>query len=140
MAVFNWFGDKVSKKEKEKAGRAQWLAAEALLTESNKSVPHDEGTLERSGVVYQEGQSHNPDSVYDEAKSGGNPKNNYKFDFKSDFNFRISYNTPYAVALHEAPAGQYNFRGKGQAKWLEKTAREMSNKLEKFVAEEIKKG
>lgn len=31
----------------------------------------------------------------------------------------VYYDTPYAKRLHENP--QYNFRGKGQGKWLEKT-------------------
>jgi hypothetical protein len=30
----------------------------------------------------------------------------------------VSYDTPYAVRLHEHP--EYNFQGKGEGKWLEK--------------------
>lgn len=31
----------------------------------------------------------------------------------------VSFNTPYARRLHEHP--EYNFRGKGRGKWLERT-------------------
>lgn len=48
------------------------LATEHLLTEGNKSVPHDEGTLERSGSASQEGTRG-----------------------------AVSYDTPYAVRQHE---------------------------------------
>lgn len=113
MSVFNWFGDKVSKKTRIKAIKANQKAGEALLTEANKTVPHDEGTLERSGSV----------------------------DTKDDKNTTtyISYDTPYAIRWHEAPKGSVNFSDpKARVKWLEQTAKEMSNKLEKFVAKEMK--
>ena len=47
-------------------------ATEHLLTEANKSVPHDDGTLERSGTASVDG------------KRGA-----------------VSYDTPYAVRQHE---------------------------------------
>lgn len=48
------------------------LGAEHVLTEANTIVPHDEGTLERSGTVDSE-----------------------------DTTAAVSYNTPYAVRQHE---------------------------------------
>lgn len=112
MAVFNWFGDDVSKEVKKKAINANQKAGEALLTEANKTVPHDEGTLERSGFVTTD---------------------------EEEIRTYISYDTPYAARWHEAPSGSVNFSDpKARTKWLEKTAREMSNKLEKFVADKMK--
>ena len=111
MAKFKWFGKSVSKNTRKKAIKANQRVGEALLTEANKTVPHDEGTLEQSGDV--------------------------TTDEKSITTY-ISYDTPYAVKLHESP--EYNFRGSGRGKWLEHTIKEMSDKIEKWTAKEMKKG
>ena len=138
MAKLNWFGDKVSKGERKKAGKATWKAAEFLLGEANNTVPHDEGTLEHSGIVTQEKLSGRPESIYREAEAKQWPKNNFKFDFNKKPVFYISYNTPYAIKLHEDTT--INFRGQGKAKWLENAIKKNSNKIEKWVAKEMKKG
>jgi len=137
MAKFKWYDDKVEK-EREKAGRATWKAAEALLGNANNIIPHDEGTLEQSGIVTQEGLSGRPESIYAQAKAKQWPKNNFKFDFKKKPIFYISYNTPYAIKQHEDTT--LNHRGQGQAKWLEKTSKSMSSKIEGWIAKEMKKG
>lgn len=109
---FKWFGSKISKKVKEAAVETLNDMAEGVLTEANKTAPHDEGTLERSGTP----------SV-DEKKLMA----------------AVSYDTPYAAILHESAPGDYMFRGQGRRKWLEQTVNEMSGRLEKFAADEMKK-
>jgi hypothetical protein len=68
------------------------LAAEYVLGEANRIVPHDEGHLQGSG------------------KTSVDPRNTQA---------AVSYNTPYAVRLHENP--QYRFQKGRQGKWLERT-------------------
>lgn len=61
------------------------LAMEHLLTEANKHVPHDEGTLERSGQASVDG-------------SRG----------------AVSYDTPYAVRQHEDMTLRHDGKGKAK--------------------------
>lgn len=94
------------------ANRGVALAAEHLLGESNKNVPHEEGTLERSGTV-----STDP----------------------ANFTAAVSYDTPYAARQHEDMTLRHN---KGRtAKFLEnamnsevKTAAEI---IRKTIAGEL---
>ena len=88
------------------------LATEHLLTEANKSVPHDEGTLERSGVASVESQS---------GKRRG----------------AVSYDTPYAVRQHEDMSVHHD--GKGRAKWLETTMAQEADTVGQIVATAIRK-
>lgn len=67
-------------------------AAEFLLGEANKDVPHDEGTLERSGEASADPQT---------------------------LKGAVSYDTPYAPRQHEDMSLHHS--GKGKAKWLENT-------------------
>lgn len=76
------------------AERGVKLAVEHLLTEANKHVPHDEGTLERSGETGTQATGE---------KVRGS----------------VSYDTPYAVRQHEDMTLHHD--GKGQSKWLENT-------------------
>jgi len=134
---FKWYGKKVKKQNREAGNKALWKYTEAVLTQANTKVPHDEGTLERSGIVSQ-AKLPNAQSIFNQANSGDVPTT--KFDFaKGEMRFYISYNTPYAINLHESPAGEFNFRDKGENKWLEKAAKEMSNKMESFIGKEMKK-
>lgn len=104
-----WFGDEISDKLKSAGGDALYEASAAYLTRANKTCPHDEGTLERSG--------HNTVD-------------------RNKLLAKVGYNTPYAVKVHEAPPS-WDFRGKGRRKWLEKTGREMKSELEDKIAEVI---
>lgn len=61
------------------------FAVEHLLTEANKHVPHDEGTLERSGEATVDG------------KRGA-----------------VSYDTPYAVRQHEDTQLNHDGKGKAK--------------------------
>lgn len=76
-------------------------SAEYILQESNKIVPLDEGTLQRSGEV-------DMMSVGDSHEAS------------------VSYDTPYATRLHENP--QYNFQGGRKGKYLEKIIRSKRHK------------
>ena len=136
---FDWYGDEVEKKTRKAANKAMYQAAENLLTEANKLVPHDEGTLEGSGMVTQE-KLPNPKSAYARAKTAGIAANhNTKVDWQGKPEFYISYNTPYAVRWHEADTGTVNFRGGRQSKWLEKTSKRIGKKTEEWVAKEFRK-
>lgn len=132
-----WYGDKVKKQNREAANRALWKFAEAVLTRANTRVPHNEGTLERSGIVT---QAKLPDAqtVFGQALNQVTPI--AKFNFKTGkLHYFISYNTPYAINLHESPAGKFNFQDKGENKWLEKAAKEMSKDMEGFIGKEMKR-
>lgn len=132
-----WYGDKVKKQNRAAANRALWKFAEAMLTNANTRVPHDEGTLERSGIVTQD-KLPDPETIYNQALNRVTPK--AKFDFANgELRYFISYNTPYAINLHESPAGKFNFQDKGENKWLEKAAKQMSSKMESFIGKEMKK-
>jgi hypothetical protein len=83
--------------------------AEYLLQEANKGVPIKEGHLQRSGIV-----------SMDQTKPVAN----------------ISYDTPYAVRLHEHP--NYNFHNGRRGKWLELTVQEKGAKVKDFIAKRLK--
>lgn len=86
------------------------LAVEHLLTEANKHVPHDEGTLERSGRTGV--------AVTGKGVQGS-----------------VSYDTPYAVRQHEDLT--LNHDGKGEAKWLENTMAAESKTVGRIIATAI---
>lgn len=67
------------------AGKGVELATEHLLTEANKSVPHDEGTLEHSGSASHEGATG-----------------------------AVSYDTPYAVRQHEDMSLHHHGKGQSK--------------------------
>lgn len=132
---FKWYGREVSDEIREKAGRATWKFAEAILGNANNNIPHNNGTLERSGIVTQGNLSGNPNQIFNQAEAGQWPKVNYSFDFKKEPAFFISYNTPYAIKQHEDTTLHHS---EGEAKWLENMAKSMSGKLEGYVAKEMK--
>lgn len=90
------------------------LSVEHLLTEANKTVPHDEGTLERSGDTGVQNTS-------------GHVRGS------------VSYDTPYAVRQHEDLSLHHD--GKGQAKWLENTlaaeAKTVGKMIQQAIASEV---
>jgi hypothetical protein len=90
------------------ANKALRDAAEFILEEANQTVPHEEGTLERSGRV-----------TTDRAKMAA----------------AISYNTPYAVRQHE---GYYRHPNGRRRKWLELTLTEQSKKVRDHIARAMK--
>lgn len=94
---------------RDAAAEALRDAVEHLLTEANRTVPHDEGTLERSG-----------NATVDTGRLRG----------------CVSYDTPYAVRQHEDT--RIRHPGKGRAKWLEHTFREQADQVGEFIADRIR--
>lgn len=91
------------------AGReALFDVLEYLLDESNKIVPHDKGDLQASGQV-----SIDPNKLIGS----------------------VSYNTPYAIRLHEHP--EYKFQKGRQGKWLEKTFKAKKSKVQQYMRDRI---
>lgn len=84
--------------------------AEFLLTETIKTTPKDEGILIQSGKVT------------------GRPSAIEAF---------VSFDTPYAVRLHEHP--EYNFQNGRRGKYLERTLNEQRATLERLIADEIRR-
>jgi hypothetical protein len=107
----DWNGGKITKAMQEAAIRAASDAAEFILQESNKIVPHDEGTLERSG---------NTDMGIQEGKPSAT----------------VYYDTPYAARLHEHP--EYNFQNGREGKYLEKTLNKNMIEIGTYMANKIK--
>lgn len=105
----NWFGDEVMGAVGDAKHKALYEGSGALLTAANKTCPHDEGTLERSGT-------------------------NVVKSMDGDLKGVVFYDTPYAVAVHEADPS-VNFRGKGRRKWLEQTAKEKRQRIHQKMGE-----
>ena len=81
------------------------IGSEALLTEANKTAPKDEGILIQSGKT-----------SYDNESNTG----------------YVSYDTPYAIRVHEHP--EWNFQNGRRGKWLELTLNEQRNMLAGLIA------
>lgn len=96
----NWRGRQVTAAARAAAAAGLLEAAEALLEEANRTVPFDTGALMRSG-----------ESSLDREKLVS----------------AVSYDTPYAVRLHEHP--EYRFRRGRRGKWLEQAALEVGGEL-----------
>ena len=86
------------------------ITAQNILGESQKLVPVDTGTLQKSGTV--------------------------KFDNQT-LKAQISYNTPYALKQHEDAT--LNHPKGGEAKYLERPFNEKKGELEKNIEFEIDK-
>lgn len=89
--VMHWYGRRLwTQGGRRRAARGLRLALEHVLAESNKIVPLDEGTLERSGKT----------SINEATLTGA-----------------VSYDTPYAVRQHEEM--DWRHAPGRQAKYLE---------------------
>lgn len=84
-------------------------AAGEILRVANKTVPFKEGMLVGSGMV-----------DADETKA------------------TVSYDTPYAVRLHQNPQYQFNFGRRG--KWLELAFDEAGDAAVRIMAETMRRG
>lgn len=85
-------------------------AGEFLLEAANRTVPHEEGTLEGSGTVTLVRKGDTTAAV-------------------------VSYDTPYAVRQHEDT--RLRHAGKGRAKWLERTALEQRTRITRFLVDRL---
>ena len=104
-----WYGKQVSARYKAKALRTVFQAAEVLLEYSNRSVPFDEGTLQKSGQT-------DVDPLRVIAS--------------------VSYDMPYAVRLHEHP--EYHFQNGRRGKWLELALQEIKPELLVYMAKQMR--
>jgi hypothetical protein len=104
----NWQGDKVLAQTRQAAAAGLLRGAEYLLEESNRTTPHDEGTLEASG-----------ETSVDESR----------------LEAAVSYDKEYAARLHENP--RYHFQGGRRGKWLELTFQERGKTAHEIVGKTI---
>lgn len=147
-----WFGDEVSDKLQQVALEALWLAGQGAITHSINDVPLDTGTLRRSGVVTVDVLP-NAAEVYSEAQDG---RGKYSESARSKDTpstaankkhprVFVSYNTPYAIWLHEGHwkpcAWKYTAAGKrrakpavGQNKWLERVIPMIQKNMPLYLA------
>lgn len=147
-----WSGDKAADKLQRVVEEMLWLAGQDAITQAMNNVPLDTGTLRRSGTVTVEKL---PDAatVYSEASSGsGNrgktigteaPHTGGKL---SDRRVFVSYNTPYAIWLHESPdwkprdwkitaaGNRVTKPAVGSWKWLEKVLPQVKRRWAYYVA------
>lgn len=105
-----WGGKQLEAKQRNAAANALTRAAEFVLEEANRTVPFDEGTLKNTGQADVD---------------------------RANLEASVSYDTPYAVRLHEHP--EYNFQGGRRGKWLELTLQEQQDALNRFLIEEMQK-
>lgn len=105
QVTVTWNGNQAKQATQFGAERGLLLAANHLLTEANRTVPWDQGPLERSGAVDVDRQALQA-SVY--------------------------YDTPYARRQHEELG--WSHPKKGRAKWLELTAKEQARTINQIVA------
>ena len=105
--TLDWDGDAIAELLDEAAVRGLGQAAEHLLQVSRELCPHEEGTLERSGVASVD---------------------------EGSLQAAVSYDMPYAVRQHEEL--DWFHKNKGQAKYLEEPANtERDVMLEKVATE-----
>jgi len=106
-----WYGPKVKDSERKGAARGLYFGAEHVGEESDRVIPLEEGTLERSKAV----------SVDEGALQAA-----------------VSYDTPYAVIQHEDLT--FHHDAGRQAKYLETPINDagVKRKVEDLIAREIK--
>jgi len=104
--------DAVKREVHERAAKALWQAAEYLLEESNRTIPLEEGTMERSG-----------EAVIDE----------------ETLTAAVSYGgaaSAYVLRQHEETTWAHaNGR---RAKWLEHTFKEQASRIGAWLAERMR--
>lgn len=118
MIVYGNLNMNVSDQVKGAAMKALKEAGEVLLEEANRRVPHDTGMLQDSGTP---GRA--PTALTEEQKA-------------DSLSVYCSYNTPYAVRLHEHP--EFHFRNGREGKWLENALKDRQSDLIEHVAEAIR--
>lgn len=115
--VVNWHGDEAMRRIRAGAVTGLTKAAHALLAESQSRVPVDSGDLRRSGTVHPATMAELQSAVSYSALS----EDGY----------------PYGIRQHEDMTLSHPHGG--EAKFLEKPAREMQDKLMRVVATEIRR-
>lgn len=105
--TLEWHGDEAMTKMQQVTLETLWLAGQDAITQSMNNIPLDTGTLRRSGIVTVDSLP-NPFTVYEAAQKGkGNRGETAKkgsapiSDDPLAPKVYVSFNTPYAVRLHE---------------------------------------
>jgi len=104
MAQIKWLGGLITKEIDKAIMSGTYLGAEAVLKESKEEVPHESGTLERSGAVTE---------------------------VRSESAVYVSYNTPYARRQHEDLT--LNHEEGRKAKYLEDPYNRNIDKIQKLI-------
>lgn len=105
----SWYGDRAKQIYKRGAEQGLFLAANHVLTEANRTVPWDQGPLERSGGTDVD---------------------------RGSLQASIYYDTPYARRQHEEVT--WNHPKKGRAKWLELTMQEQARTVNQILAQALR--
>lgn len=108
-----WRGQLVRQVVAKAADEGAKASAEAVLLDANYHVPYKKGDLQDSGTVTQ----------------GRNALGRFVGEAF------VSYDTVYAVRLHENP--QFNFTPPGEGKWLEKALKRHQRKMLPTMAEPL---
>lgn len=148
-AQVNWKGKEAVDYMTAVTAEALWLMGQDALTEAMNDVPLDTGTLRRSGVVTVN-QLPNPGSVYATAKTGSGNKSvtaaQKNVPDKTATKVYVSYNTPYAIWLHEtnkwnprdwkrtAAGNKVQKPAVGRWKWLSRALSVVKNRIPVYVA------
>lgn len=104
MAKRNRWRTKEAVRIAEQAGiKALRTGAEAILTEAIDETPIDTGTLRRSGTVTV-GALPDGARVYEAAEAGNEMKDAFPEKIGKEKAVYISFNTPYALVVHEGAA------------------------------------
>lgn len=113
--ALTWRGDEAMDRIREGAARGLTRASKVLLAESQTRVPVRDRDLRNSGATH--------DAAPDNLTSA------------------VTYDTPYAVKQHEDLSLNHplDFQPGAQAKYLERPAVELEDKLMQVVAVEIKR-
>lgn len=129
-----WHGDIISAKFDNALNEGLFESAHELLKRAGDSVPHDAGVLEASGTVRADAH---PDSqsIFNAAEGLVSQENAYPQVGARKVVY-VSYNTPYAIRVHEDPAMQ--FQGKGRHKFLEATSEAMRSQIAAFMAAKLR--
>lgn len=109
--LLKWRGKEVKAATREGVADALHRGTEHLLGKSNETVPYEEGTLQASG--------HTDVDVEDGLGV-------------------VSYDTPYAVRLHENP--QFNFQHGRRGKWLQLTFQEEQREVGRIMEHAVRGG
>ena len=109
--TLNWKGKEVTTKVINAAVKGLMDGANFLLGQANKTAPHDEGALRRSGDAKVE---------------------------RKDLEAAVYYDTPYAVRLHEDEGTNFS-NPNARRKWLERTLQEEYRLVNSHIAKEMKR-
>ncbi len=143
--TLKWEGDKAKSLVKEAERDALWMVGQYAIELAQNDIPIETGTLRRSAVVTV-GRLPDPKNIYEQAKNGTPPQ--ARLPGNTVF---VSYNTPYAVHLHEnlnwkprwwkrtAQGNIVDSPQVGGPKWLEKAMPKAWKSLKILLRREMRK-